>query len=137
MQKLKFDETDRRQVITAIEEHYKIRLTPVGNRRKHLHDEQGRTYWVLGGYENWHGISAEMMEADEKLYADGTLVIAVKKLGKIDLYIGPLLPLIKSKRTLSHTENGAYQFNIQIQGDKLTIKEVQKYNLVRFGTTRY
>ena len=110
-------------------------MSPVGTRRKYLQDQNKRTFWVLGGYENWHGIPYEMMEKEEKRNAEGILVIGIKKLGKIDIYSGCLLPLIKSKRTLSHTQQGEYQFNIKIKGDTLSINEVPKLYLSLLGAT--
>jgi len=99
----KFDETDRRKVIAEIETHFGVKLSPVGTRRKYLQDQTRRTFWVFGGYEDWHGIPAEMMEAEEKRNAEGILVVAKRGRTRIDIYTGPLLPLIKNKKSLSHT----------------------------------
>lgn len=133
----RFDETDRHKVIAEIELHFGIKLSPVGTRRKYLRDQNKRTFWVFGGYEDWHGIPAEMMEAEEKLDAEGILVIAIRGLTSIDIYTGPLKPLIKSKKTLSHTKKGDYQFNIQLRGNSLSVREVPGLHLTRLGTTTY
>ena len=137
MPKIKFDETDRYVVIKKIESHFGVKLSPVGNRRKYLQDQNKRTFWVFGGYDYWHGIPAEMLEAEEKLNADGILVIAKKDRTKIVIYTGPLLPLIKSKHTLSRTQKGEYQFNIRERGDFLIINEVPKLCLSKLGAAAY
>jgi hypothetical protein len=133
----KFDETDRRKVIAEIESHFEVKLTPVGTRRKYLQDQNKRTFWVFGGYEDWHGIPVDMMEAEEKRNFDGILVVAKRGLSKIDIYTGSLLPLIKSKKTLSHTKNGEYQFNIRLRGNSLSIHEVPGLHLSRLGAASY
>lgn len=137
MPNIKFDETDRHKVIEEIESHFGVKLSRVGNRRKYLQDQNKRTFWVFGGYEDWHGFPSEMMEAEEKRNADGILVIAKRGRSKIVIYTGPLLPLIKSKQTLSHTKKDEYQFNIQERGDLLLIKEVPKLHLSKLGAAIY
>lgn len=133
----KFDETDRKKVIAEIQSHYGVKLSPVGTRRKYLRDQNNRTFWVFGGYEDWHGIPAEMLEAEEKRNAEGILVVAKRGRTKIDIYTGPLLPLIKNKKRLSHTQKGEYQFNIRIIGNSLTIHEVPGLHLSALGTASY
>jgi hypothetical protein len=133
----KFDETDRRKVIAEIESHYQVKLTRVGTRRKYLQDQNKRTFWIFGGYEDWHGIPAEMMEAEEKRNVDGILVVAKRGRTRIDIYTGPLLPLIKNKKSLSHTQKGEYQFNIRLRGNSLTIHEVPELHLSALGTASY
>lgn len=133
----KFDETDRRKVIAEIESHYQVKLTRVGTRRKYLQDQNKRTFWVFGGYEDWHGIPAEMMEAEEKRNADGVLVVAKRGRTRIDIYTGPLLPVIKNKKNLAHTQKGEYQFNIRQRGNSLTINEVPGLHLSALGTASY
>lgn len=137
MANLKFDETDRRKVIAELQSHYGVKLTPVGTRRKYLRDQSNRTFWVFGGYDDWHGIPAEMMEAEEKCNAEGILVVAKRGRTRIDIYTGQLLPLIKNKKSLSHTQKGEYQFNIRIKGNCLTINEVPGLHLTALGTTSY
>lgn len=133
----KFDETDRRKVIAEIQSHFGVKLTPVGTRRKYLRDQNNRTFWVFGGYEDWHGIPAEMMEAEEKRNAEGILVVAKRGRTRIDIYTGTLLPLIKNKKRLSHTQKGEYQFNIRLRGNSLIIHEVPELHLSALGTASY
>jgi len=133
----KFDETDRRKVIAQIESHYQVKLTRVGTRRKYLQDQNKRSFWVFGGYEDWHGIPAEMMEAEEKRNADGILIVAKRGRTRIDIYSGPLLLLIKNKKSLAHSQKGEYQFNIRLRGNSLTINEVPGLHLTALGTASY
>jgi len=137
MSNMKFDEADRNKVIAEIETHFGVKLSPVGNRKKYLQDQNKRTFWVFGGYEDWHGIPSEMMEAEEKRNSDGILVIAKRGRFKIVIYTGSLLSLIKSKQTLSHTKKGEYQFNIRERGDILLINEVPKLHLSKLGAAAY
>jgi len=137
MPSLKFDETDRQKVISEIESHFGVRLSPVGTKRKYLKDQNNRAFWIFGGYEDWHGISAEMMAVEEKHNTGGVLVIAKRARIKIDIYVGPLTPLIKNKTKLSHTKFGEYQFNIHVRGNTLSLKEISDFHLSRLGSTEY
>jgi hypothetical protein len=92
---------------------------------------------VFGGYEDWHGIPAEMMEAEEFRNAEGIFVVAKRGKTKIDIFTGPLSPLIKNKKSLSHTKKGEYQFNIRFRGISLMILEVPGLNLSALGTASY
>jgi len=137
MKSPKFSEHDRKKVISKIEEHFSIHLSPVGSRRKFLEDDEGKSYWVLGGYEDWHGIPPEMLEEEERRSTNGLLVIAKRYQNRIDVYSGALQSLIEHKEMLSHTKNGDYQFNINIRGNHLLIKEVPELVLSKLGETPY
>jgi hypothetical protein len=137
MAKLKFDETDRQKVIEAVESHFKVKLTPVGNRRKFLRDDTMRSYWVFGGYEDWHGIPAEMLDAEIRNNTDGILVVAKRGLRKIEIYAGRLSPLVKNKNLLSLTKKGEYQFNVRTRGERLTILEVPEVSLHKIEAAEY
>ncbi|MCD6485746.1 MAG: winged helix-turn-helix domain-containing protein [Syntrophobacterales bacterium] len=119
----KFDEHDRNKVISAVERYFKIGLSPVGSRRKYLEDKNGKSYWILGGHENWHGIPSDMLEEEERRASNGTLIIAVVHQSRMDIFSGPLQPLITSKHTLSHTQKGDYEFHIQVRENYLVIAE--------------
>ena len=82
----RFDDLDRRPVIDAIQEHYGVKLQKVGSRPKWLRDASGRNWWILGGLETWHGIPEEMMEHEKCSEVEGMLVIAYKKLTKIEVF---------------------------------------------------
>ena len=106
MKSTKFDEHDRRKVITELEEHYGVKLYPVGARRKFLEDGEGKAFWVLGGYEDWHGVPPEMVEEEARRSRGGVLIVAKRYKNKIDVYSGPVRPLIENKDNLSHTKEG-------------------------------
>ena len=129
----KFDEQDRKKVINEIERHCGVILSRVGSRRKFLEDSQKRSYWVLGGYEDWHGIPPEMMNEEEQRNTDGILVVAKRYKNRIEIYSGSLRTLIQNKEKLSHTIKGDYQFNISIRGSHLFIKEIPGYSLAKLG----
>ncbi len=133
----KFDETDRRKVIAEVESLYKTKLTPVGNRRKCLRDQGDRTFWVFGGYEDWHGIPPEMMAAEEARGGAGVLVVAKRHRNRIDVYCGDLKPLVQNKKSLCLTKKGDYQFNIRIRGNVLVIHEVPTLHLSKLGESPF
>ena len=133
MQKHKFDEADRSKVIAEIERHFGIKLSRVGKYRKFLQDPSGKSYWVFGGYEDWHGISSEMLKEEQARATDGVLVVAKRHKSTIDIYIGALKPLIANSHDLSHTQTGDFQFNIAVRGSSITIKEVPALTLKKLG----
>ncbi len=137
MKSPKFDEHDRKKVIAEVEVHFGVQLSTVGSRHKFLEAKDGRTYWVLGGYEDWHGIPPDMFEEEERRRTNGVLVVAKRYPNRIDVYSGPLQPLIESKGTLSHTQKGEYQFNIHIRGSHLFVKEVQGLSLTKLAEAPY
>jgi hypothetical protein len=58
----KSDEVDRERVVQVLQSSLGIRLARAGARRKWFRDEHGRSYWVLVGTGDWHGIPEEMMQ---------------------------------------------------------------------------
>ena len=131
--KPKFDEVDRKKVIAEIEEHFGVMLTRVGNHRKFLIDASGKSYWVLGGYDDWHGIPSNVLAEEQRRSNDGVLVVAKRHRTSIDVFVGPLQPLIANNRNLSHTRTGDYQFNVSIRGNIMTIKEIPTITLKKLG----
>lgn len=130
---LKFDEHDRGVVIAEVERHLAVTLRRVGRYRKFLQDDAGRSYWIFGGYEDWHGIKADMLKDEQKRPTDGVLVVAKRHRTSIDIFIGKLQPLIDNQRDLAHTQAGDYQFNVVIRGNVMTIKEVPDLTLRKLG----
>lgn len=115
MNKPKFDNIDRERVIAAVEGHYDIKLRKVGRRPKWRREDSGRNWWVMGGYDRWHAIPSEMMEAEEQNPTDGMLVVAYAKLRRtatdMEVFAGPVEQLVKARNKLSQTkERGDYQF---------------------------
>ena len=136
MQKHKFDETDRSKVISEVERHFGTKLSRVGRYRKFLQDPSGKSYWVFGGYDDWHGITSDMLKEEQERATDGVLVVAKRHKSTIDIFTGPLRPLIVNSRDLSHTQTGDYQFHIAARGNSITIKEVPTLTLKRLGTAQ-
>ena len=137
MSSKKFDKYDRKRVISEVEKHYGVRLSKVGRREKHLRDETGRSYWVLGGHGDWHGIPSQMMIMEEERQTNGVLVIAERYLDKMLIFSGDLRPLIENQMSLSHTKAGEYQFNIRVRGDSLIIIQVPACVLKLIATVTY
>lgn len=130
---LKFDEHDRDKVISEVESHLSVSLSRVGSYRKFLQDRAGKSYWVFGGYEDWHGIKADMLKDEQKRSTDGVLVVAKRHRTSIDIFYGRLQPLIENHRDLAHTQTGDYQFNVAIRGNVMSIKEVPSLTLRKLG----
>ena len=134
--KLKFDEVDRKKVIAEVEKHFEVTLTPVGSQRVYLADLEGKSYWVFGGYGDWHGVSSHML-AEEQLHStDGVFVVAKRHHAAIDVFSGQLKTLIANSRALSHTKTGGCQFHSTIRGDRMFIKEIPSITLHRLGPPR-
>lgn len=133
MKTAKFDETDRHRVISEVEKHFGIKLSRFGNYRKFLKDSAGKSYWVFGGYDDWHGIQSAMLEEEQKHASGGILVVAKRHKAKIDIFSGELQPLVSSAQDLAHTQTGGYQFNVVVRGDSMTIKEVSGLTLRKIG----
>jgi len=135
MRTLKFDESDRRKVIAEVEAHFATKLSQVGRFKKYLEDEQGRPYWVLGGYDDWHGVSAEMVKKERRRQLGGVLVVAKRGRTSIDIYAGDLQQMVARESDLSHTQTGDYQFNIHIRGNSMMVKEISGLVLHKLGPT--
>ena len=135
----KFDETDRRAVIRVLEEELDICLSRVGRRRKWLRDEEGRDFWVIGGYDEWHGIPEEMMDACIDKSCDGVLVFAKRERGALRIFTGPLEPVIRNRRKLyrAHRSSGDYQFTVAQRGDRIHIKQIPGATLRRLTSSPY
>lgn len=121
----KFDNLDRKRVIDAIEDHYVVKLDKLKQRAKWLRDGSGKTWWILGGTGDWHGIAKEMMEHEKEAQIEGMLVITEKKQTSIEVFVGPLKQLVSSRDKLFRTkETGAYQFTVKVRGDLMQCVQV-------------
>ena len=132
----RFDNFDRNIVIGEIQEHYGVRLQKVGRRPKWLNDESGRSWWVLGGRDGWHGIPEEMMEDATQAQVEGMLVIATKNLTSIEAFAGPLGGLVSARDKLSRASQttGDYQFTVKVSGAHMRCEQDPNVVLVRFAT---
>lgn len=133
----KFDEDDRKHVISAIENHYGVRLNPIGRRRKYLRDESGRRYLVLGGYDHWHGIPRSIFRDEEGNPGDTLLVIGKRYRDDIDIYVGPFQPLLKNRARLPTTSSDQYVFNLKPVTHGFVIAEVPSLALSQIGGAKF
>lgn len=121
----KFQNQDREELIRIVEEHYNIRLSKFGRRQKWMRDNSGRFWWVLGGYDRWHGIPEEMVEAEQESPANGMLVVGLAKWGPrgidLEVFSGRTETLVREKNRLSLSEKGEYNFVHDIEGDNMYI----------------
>ena len=129
----KFDEVDRSKVISEVENHLGTKLTRVGRYRKFLQDASGKSYWIFGGYEDWHGFTSDMLKEEQRRDTDGVLVVAKRHRSTIDTFCGSLKTLIKNFHQLAHTQGDDYQFNVAIRGNLMTIREVSGLALKKLG----
>ena len=130
----KFDESDRDKVIAEVEKHFGAKVSRVPGYRKFLEDGSGKSYWVLGGYEDWHGITSEMLEEERRRSTEGVLIVAKRRKSTIDMFYGPLQTLIANHSKLSHKKDGDYQFNVAICGNFMTIREILGFTLKKLGS---
>ena len=137
----RFDNSDRKLVVNAIHDHFGVVLTKMGSRDKWLQDKSGRTWWVLGGRDDWHGIPEEMMDHEEQAENEGILVIAQKKYTEIEMFAGPLTPFISAKKKLysAKQRDGSYQYHLTVQtkGTYLLCIQTPGVTLNKFRTITY
>ena len=132
----KFDNWDRKVVIDGVQERYGVSLGKVGGRDKWRRDESGRNWCVLGGKDDWHGMPEEMMEDERQAQIEGMLVVAQKKYTCIELFSGPLRPIVDERDKLYRAarSTGDYQFTIKSYGDDLRCAQITNAVLKRFDT---
>ena len=134
----KFDKWDRKRVVGLIQEKFDVTLSAVESRDIWFRDESGAEWWILGGKGDFHGISEEMMARERGGEFTGRLVFARKLIGSLNVYIGPLLPLIDAKHSLSRRkEDNAYLFNVVARKDSLRIVEAPSVVLKKIDTIQH
>lgn len=135
MPTIKFDGHDRRLVIAQVEAEFDVKLERIGRRQKYLRDATGRRYCIFGGYGEWHGLPEEVVEAEEKNPGDSMLIVAKRLDSAIDVFAGPLQPLVEGKYRLAYTRDGQYEFNVDISGNRMNVRELPRVVLWRLGTS--
>ena len=127
----KFDETDRQAAIDKLSHHLRVRLARVGQGRKWLRDEAGHSYWVLGSSKaEWQGIPEEMMNAEVSNPSDGFIVIAIRQRSIMEIFVGPVAPLVAARAKLSRSkDNAAYLYTFTRRGADLFIDQVRRATL--------
>ena len=131
----KFGNHERKRVISEVERHFKVKLHKAGNRDVYLKDEAGKTYWVIGGIGDYHGVPKELF-AEEAKNIGGVLVIAKQKTTTIDIYSGSLYQLIKDKGLLTVTDC-QYQFDICTKDEIMKLKQAPDVRLIKISTIEY
>jgi hypothetical protein len=124
METTKFTAEDRRLVIQELEKIQQSKLTPLKSSRKLFTDEKGMLYFLFGGTGNWHGIRPSALEKLKGYSKEGAFVIAKKYKSRIDLCVGPLAALIRSKHKLPSTQNGDLQFHSILTEDGMYLLEI-------------
>jgi len=117
MADIKFGDDERDRVVERLEQLKNIKLKPVGNKKKFLKGSDGLYYCIVGGSGDWHAIPKEVMEQEKKDYASVYLVIARWLKTQIEIYEGLLKPLFDSRRSLSRTRQGDFQFYLKTPTD--------------------
>lgn len=133
----KFDQIDRQLVQKALENHLETNLARVGNKRILLKDNSGNCYCTLGGIDFWHGIPREIIEFENYNFKHMFLVIAKKYRQHMDIFIGSMTHLVDDKKRLKANKD-KYFFNIKnIEGDRLSIKELPTFHLHKIERIEY
>ena len=137
MPNIKFGDRERRHVIEVIEKLKEIKLIQIANYKKFLQGTDGAYYCIVGGTGDWHGIPNEVMTSAIKDYSNFYLAIARLLKTKIELYMGPIKPLVDSRASLTHTQRGDFHFDLNTPTDnRLPIKQVPParfYKIYEFG----
>ena len=122
-----------------MEDHVGVKLSKVGRRPKWLKDEGGRNFWVLGGYGEWHGIPAEMMDAEIGATTEGMLIVAVRKKAALEVFAGSVGDLCKGreKRYRARKTTRDYQFTCKVRGNHLIAEQLPGFSLENIGASPY
>jgi len=133
----KFNNKDRRRVVTVLQDEIGSKFTRVGSRQRYLKDELDNRYVVLGGIEGWHEIPDHVVE-DIKSYAQNSyLVIAIKKKSTLKIFRGSMEPFLKALNQLHRNVKGHYQFNIDEHAEYLKVREAPSVTLNFLKEVRY
>jgi hypothetical protein len=84
--KIKFGDPERRQVIEAIEQLKNTKLTQIGNYKKFLQGSDRAYYCIVGGTADWHGIPKEIIQHAIKDSSNFYVAVARLLKAKIDLH---------------------------------------------------
>ncbi len=132
----RFGDQDRDQVIHAILECCGVQLERVGSRSKWLREASGKNWWILGGRGTWHGIPKDMMRDERQARTAGVLVIAIKKQASIDVFKGPLGPLVSNRDRLRRGDD-QFHFNVKVDGTRMRCVEAPNVVLDKLVTIPY
>lgn len=125
----RFDEQDRRLIIREIQKRHDNHLTNVGRYRKLLKADSGTYYCVLGGQEDYFGISEGIVEEIREEALQAYLIVGAKMKDRIEVYSDEFEPVIESLEDLIYTSKGDYQFHTSRREGRICIREVEKWCL--------
>lgn len=129
----KFSALDRGLVIKEIEKIQKTRLKQVKPSRKYFTDDSGKFYCIFGGREDWHGITAELMEHLKAHQTETLLVIAKKYKTRIDICVGTVEKLVEQKDRLPQTKKDGFQFHTVLTEDGMLFEEIPEIRLKKIS----
>lgn len=135
----KFDKTDRGAVIRTVEKALGISLKRQGRRQKWLKDQNGKNFWVLGGYGEWHGIPEEMMDAEITEQTNGFIVVAIRQKTDMQIFMGPIQPVLEGRSKLYRAAEttGDYQFTFKKIGSSIAIKQLLSISLKKLSAISF
>ena len=126
----KFDENDRKKLISEIEKIKGFKLTKIFGKDKLLKENDGNLYIIFGGKGTWHTIDAETLEIVERevsktgkevFLAFGNLLNS-----RVVIYLGPLeIPVLKKGNFTG--------MRLKIGDDFVTPKKFSGFRMKRFG----
>jgi|GEM_PF-4844516 len=126
---IKFDNIDRQHVVDEIQKHIGSKLSHTTRRHIYLKDDEGKTYVVLGGIDDWHGIPDEVIDDIEKNCSESFLSITLKKRKTLKIYFGTMEPFMKVLGQLDRIGNDKYTFHVDEGNDLLVIREARSVTL--------
>ena len=119
-----FNDSDRKLVIAELEKIQKVKLHQVKPARKLFLDENGLPFYICGGREDWHGITANSMRELKNYKKEGAIVIVKKFHSRLDVCVGALSVFVANEDKLQHTKAGNFQFHCVTTEDGLYIEEI-------------
>ena len=125
----KFSTQDRALVIKEIEKIQKAKLEQVKPSRKFFTDGSGKFYCIFGGREDWHGISASLMQHLHTYSKETLLVVAKKYKTRIDICVGTVDVLVEQKEKLPRTKQDGFQFHTILTEDGMFFEEIPELRL--------
>ncbi len=141
MQKtIKFGDVERENIISYLESLLKIKLKPVGNRKKFCNGSNGNYYCIVGGTGDSHSIPKEVMDVCIQYTDKSYLIVARLLKTKMDLYLGPMKPLIESRIILPSIGKGGDHYGFSINtpsSNQIGIKQVGSCHLEKIGEFPY
>src|SRR5205085_7234149 len=125
----KISNQNRTLVIKEIEKIQKTKLEQVKPSRKFFTDDSGKFYCIFGGREDWHGISAVLMQQLQAHRTETLLVVAKKYKTRIDICVGTVETLVEQKEKLSRTKQDGFQFHTILTEDGMFFEEIPEVRL--------